>query len=164
MGILVLNFLIKLIALIKHFIIDVPSSCVLFWNLVRAVRPLSSSRALTSAPSIAADRLRHPRSPPIASGALYRRRSHTLCHSFLLLLLPPPPSIGSHLARVAAPDLPTSLPSFPERTPPFLTREATSSSSKCINFFMPDLRCKCLAISNLCWSLMLIVPIGIGFD
>ena len=137
-----------------HFIIEVKSSCVLFWISVRAVRPVSSSQALTSG---ALDRRRSPPAPSIAADRT--RRVYPSCSHFPSL---PPSQVTPVGSRRRSSDEPL-IHSFPEPTPPSPTREATSSSSTCINFFTPDLRCKCLALSNLFWSLVHIVPIGVGF-
>ena len=111
-----------------------------------------SSSLLLSSPNLG-----RPRSPPIASGALDRRRSHSPCLP-LLLLLPLTPSIASHPSRVAAPDPSPSGRHLPRPERPHHPHRRAST------FFTPDLRCKCLALSNLFWSLVHIVPIGVGFD
>ena len=124
-----------------------------------------SSSLLLSSPNLGP-----PRSPLIASGALDRRRSPPAPIA-LAVSTPPAPTPPHSLHRKSpqsgrgarSSDEPL-IHSFPEPTPPSPTREATSSSSTCINFFMPDLRCKCLAISNLFWSLLHIEPIGVQFD
>ena len=128
-----------------------------------------SSSFLLSSPNLSAlDRRRSPPAPTIAADRPRRPRSAPIA---LAVSTPPAPTPPHSLHRKSpqsgrgarSSDEPL-IHSFPERTPPSPTREATSSSSTCINFFTSDLRCTCLAISNLFWSLLHIEPIGVGFD